>query len=180
MIDLKPSRRARHGRSRIGRRSFLLGVGLAPFLSGTLRADIVVDLTWRDLLPEGDVFLPPELRGLIDHDKADLAARQPASSGIRTDWNGETVRLSGFIVPLVYDGTGVTTFLLVPFVGACIHVPPPPANQLVLVTTEHPYETNGLFEPVTVTGMFGTASTSTQLADVGYALSADRIVPFRG
>ncbi|CAN0590062.1 unnamed protein product, partial [Ectocarpus sp. 12 AP-2014] len=66
-----------------------------------------------------------------------------------------------------------------PYVGACIHVPPPPPNQLVLVTTDRPYENDGLFEPVVVTGMFGTAHTSTQLAEIGYALSADRIEPYR-
>ncbi len=76
-------------------------------------------------------------------------------------------------------GAGVSTFILVPYVGACIHVPPPPANQLVFVTTGTPYESSGLFEAVNVTGMFGTASTSTQLADIGYALSADLIEPFR-
>ena len=65
-----------------------------------------------------------------------------------------------------------------PFVGACVHVPPPPAHQLVFVTTEEPYEGKGLFEAVNVTGMFGTASTSTQLANISYALSADYIEPF--
>jgi hypothetical protein len=59
-----------------------------------------------------------------------------------------------------------------------VHVPPPPANQLVFVTTEDPYESSGMFEPVNVIGMFGVSSISTQLADVAYALSADRIVPF--
>jgi hypothetical protein len=88
--------------------------------------------------------------------------------------------MSGFVVPIDYSGTGVTAFLLVPYVGACVHVPPPPANQLVLVSTETPYESKGLFEPVTVTGMFGTASVATQLADVGYALSADAIEPYEG
>jgi hypothetical protein len=97
---------------------------------------------------------------------------------MRSDWNGQIVRLSGFVVPIDYQGTGVTAFILVPYVGACVHVPPPPANQLVFVTTGTPYESTGLFEAVTVTGMFGTASTSTQLAEIGYALSADEIRPY--
>jgi hypothetical protein len=101
------------------------------------------------------------------------------STGVVTDYNGKTVRLAGFVIPLDYEGTGITAFMLVPYIGACIHVPPPPANQLVFVTTEEPYEDGGLYEPVTVTGMFGTASTKTQLADVGYALSADKIEPYR-
>jgi len=51
----------------------------------------------------------------------------------------------------------------------------PPANQLVFVTTGMPFESSGLFEAVNVTEMFGTASTSAQLADIGYVLSADSI-----
>ena len=68
--------------------------------------------------------------------------------------------------------------ILVPFVGACVHVPPPPANQLVLVTTERPYASKSMFEPVHVTGMLGTAYATTELAAVGYAMSADRIEPY--
>jgi hypothetical protein len=139
----------------------------------------VTDLDWRDLLPADDQSLPGSLAGLLPHDESSLAARQPMSTGMRTDWNGQIVRLSGFIVPIDYKGTGVTAFILVPYVGACVHVPPPPANQLVFVTTGTPYESAGLFEAVTVTGMFGTASTSTQLAEIGYALSAEDIRPYR-
>jgi len=90
----------------------------------------------------------------------------------------QIVRLPGFILPIDYKGTGATAFILVPYVGACVYVPPPPANQLVFVTTEEPYESEGLFEPVNVVRMFGIASISTQLAEIGCAFSADRIEPF--
>lgn len=165
----------------ISRRNVCFGLaGLGTLMATGLRAEEIVDLEWSDLIPQGQQSLPPELQSLLPHDEAAMASRQPPSSGVRTDWNGRTVRLSGFIIPLDYNGTGVTAFMLVPYVGACIHVPPPPANQLVLVTTERPYESDGLFAPVTVKGMFGTASTSTQLAEVGYALSAYRISKYRG
>ena len=108
-----------------------------------------------------------------------MRSEQPPSSGVTTYFNGKIVRLPGYMVPLDTTGAGVTAFILVPYVGACIHVPQPPANQLVFVTTGTPYESSGLFEAVSLTGMFGTASTSTQLADIGYALSADNIEPFR-
>nr|WP_159805368.1 DUF3299 domain-containing protein [Litoreibacter roseus] len=142
-------------------------------------AEAFIDLDWQDLLPESETIIPNVLRGLIEHDDAPLSSQQPASSGVRTDWNGQIVRLPGFIVPIDYRGTGVTAFILVPYVGACVHVPPPPANQLVFVTTEKPYESAGLFEPVNVIGMFGVSSISTHLADIGYALSADKIEPYR-
>lgn len=164
-------------RMRPDRRGVLLGLG-ALCLAGPVQAETVVDLEWRDLLPAGDRSLPGNLQGIVPHDEADLAAGQPMSTGMRSDWNGQIVRLSGFVVPIDYQGTGVTAFILVPYVGACVHVPPPPANQLVFVTTGTPYESTGLFEAVTVTGMFGTASTSTQLAEIGYALSADEIRPY--
>ncbi len=160
------------------RREILLGLAAAGVACRGV-AEVVVDLQWRDLLPEDDHSLPGNLAGIVPHDESRMPERQPMSTGIRTDWNGQTVRLSGFIVPIDHKGTGVTAFILVPYVGACVHVPPPPANQLVFVTTSTPYESSGLFEPVTVTGMFGTASTSTQLAEIGYALSAEEIRAYR-
>ena len=154
----------------------LAACGLTPQLA---LAEGYIDLDWKDLVPKGETIIPPMLQGLIDHEQAPLRNQQPQSSGVRTDLNGQIVRLPGFIVPIDYSGTGVIAFILVPFVGACVHVPPPPANQLVFVTTQEPYESSGMFEPVNVVGMFGVSSMSTQLADIAYALSADRIEPFR-
>jgi hypothetical protein len=141
-------------------------------------ADEIINLTWEELLPEGSTSFPAPLRGIIEHEQGALISQQPGSAGLRADWNGKKVRLPGYVVPLEFDGTAVTSFILVPFVGACVHVPPPPANQLVLVTPVEPYEGTGLFEPVQVTGTFGTAAMTTQLAEVGYVLSADEIEPF--
>ena len=162
----------------VSRRHALASLAAFAACPGALRAEEVIDLEWEDLLPRGETTIPPALRGALPHDPSDPAASQPRSTGVRTDWNGRMVRLPGFIVPIDYKGTGVTAFILVPYVGACVHVPPPPANQLVFVTTGDPYESKGLFEPVNVTGMFGTASTSTQLAEIGYALSAEIIEPY--
>lgn len=161
------------------RRRLITALPILPILGSRAFAEDVIDLNWADLLPEGETSIPNELRGLIEHDDAPLYSQQPASSGVRTDWNGKIVRLPGYIVPIEYSSTGVVAFILVPFVGACVHVPAPPANQLVFVTTQTPYETEGLFEAVSVVGMFGVSSLSTQLAEIGYALSADRIEPYR-
>lgn len=161
------------------RRGVLCGLAAASLLPAAARAEDVTDITWKDLLPADDTSMPNALRGLLPHDEsAPLTNDQPMSSGVRTDWNGQIVRLDGFIVPIDQSAAGVTAFILVPFVGACIHVPPPPANQLVFVTTSAPYPSAGLFEPVSVTGMFGVSSLSTQLAEIGYALSADKIEPY--
>jgi hypothetical protein len=161
------------------RRNFIASMGAFVAMPQVGQAEDYVDLEWTDLVPAGQPALPPMIPELLQHDQAPLSNQQPSSHGVRTDWNGQVVRLPGFILPIDYSGKGVTAFILVPFVGACVHVPPPPANQLVFVTTNDPYESTGLYEPVNVIGMFGTASMSTQLADIAYALSADKIVPYR-
>lgn len=166
------------GGKRLKRRDAILGLSALALVPRPAFSIDYIDLEWSDLVPEGESFIPPMLQGIIDHDGSSLISEQPESGGLRTDWNGKTVRLPGYIVPIDYSGTGVTAFILVPFVGACVHVPPPPANQLVFVTTQEPYENSGLFEAVNVVGMFGTASMTTQLAEIGYALSADLIEPF--
>lgn len=162
------------------RRGLLAGMAASALVPKVAFAEDYIDLDWEDLLPEGTSSQPDALRRLQPHDEElPLTSQQPASTGVRTDWNGKIVRIPGFIVPVDYKGTGVTAFILVPYVGACIHVPPPPANQLIFVTTATPYESDGLFEPVNVIGMFGVSSLSTHLAEIGYALSADKILPYR-
>ena len=162
------------------RRAVLAGMAASTLVPSVAHAEVYIDLDWEDLLPQDQSTIPNALRGLLPHDEdMPLTSQQPASSGVRTDWNGQIVRLPGFMVPIDYEGTGVTAFVLVPYVGACVHVPPPPANQLVFVTTQTPYESDGLFEPVNVIGMFGVSSLSTHIAEIGYALSADEILPYR-
>ncbi|WP_095587230.1 DUF3299 domain-containing protein [Actibacterium ureilyticum] len=162
------------------RRAVLTGLAASALAPAFARAEQVIDLEWEDLLPKTPLHQTPVLRGLVDHPDTPLSSQQPASTGLRDDWNGQVVRLSGFVVPVDHRGTGVVAFILVPYVGACVHVPPPPSNQLVFVTTADPFESDGLFDAVTVTGMFGSAPVSTQLADIGYALSADRIEAYGG
>lgn len=161
----------------LNRRAVLAAFGGLLAAPSAAFAKDYIDLDWSDLVPDGKAAIPPFLQGL-QHDEDNLFSQQPPSQGVRSEWNGQTVRLPGYIVPIDYSGKGVTAFILVPFVGACVHVPPPPANQLVFVTTAEPYESSGLFEAVNVIGMFGTAATSTQLGDIAYALSADIIEPF--
>ena len=89
--------------------------------------------------------------------------------------DGQRVRIGGYVVPLDFDATKVREFLLVPFVGACIHVPPPPANQLVYVKSEAGFEVKGSFDPVWVTGRMQTKIAFTGLAEAGYSPDAELI-----
>lgn len=79
---------------------------------------------------------------------------------------GQHVRVPGYIVPLQFNGTLVTEFLLVPTAGACIHTPPPPANQLIHVKYPEGYSSRGLYDPVWIDG---TLSAETQSELVSYS-----------
>jgi uncharacterized protein len=89
--------------------------------------------------------------------------------------DGKAVTIGGYIVPLDFDATTVKEFLLVPFVGACIHVPPPPANQIIFVKAEKGIEVGKVFDPIYVTGTMKVSFTSTGLADAGYTIAADKV-----
>jgi len=89
--------------------------------------------------------------------------------------DGKRVHIGGYIVPLDFDATRITEFLLVPFVGACIHVPPPPANQIIYVKAEQGIDVRGSFDPVWVTGQLSVAPMFTGLAETGYTLKAEKV-----
>jgi hypothetical protein len=101
--------------------------------------------------------------------------------------NGQNVRLPGYLLPLEFSGKQVTEFLLVPWVGACIHTPPPPPNQIVHVKPEKPVEIGGMFAPVWVTGQMTTGAIKKSLSlvdgsadiDVGYSLRASQVEPYK-
>ncbi len=104
--------------------------------------------------------------------------RQPGNDQppkIVTALNGQHVRIGGYVVPLDFESTTVKEFLLVPFVGACIHVPPPPANQIVYVKADKGFEVAGQFDPVWVTGTLKTETAFTGIADAGYSLEAESV-----
>jgi uncharacterized protein len=100
---------------------------------------------------------------------------------------GQVVRMPGYVLPLEFSGKLVSEFLLVPWVGACIHTPPPPPNQIVHVKTDKPTEFGGLFSPVWVTGQMSTNSAKKSLTlidgtsdiDVGYSLQATQVEPYK-
>ena len=137
------------------------------------------DLTWGQLISAGSggpdyTRVSPVLqiiKGLMSDE--DITAPVVASL------DGRHVRLSGYVVPLKHEGMRVSEFLLVPYIGACIHVPPPPQNQIVHVTTNTPIKVKKLFAAVTVTGIMRTKSTATELAETGYRIPGGDVQPYK-
>ena len=90
------------------------------------------------------------------------------------------VRIPGFITPLEYSDELITEFLLVPYFGACIHVPPPPSNQTVLVKTGEGYgiTLEESYNPIWVMGKLITEGVTTDLAEAGYYMEDVIIEPY--
>lgn len=94
--------------------------------------------------------------------------------------NETYIRIPGFIAPLEYTDNLITKFLLVPYFGACIHVPPPPANQTVLVETDEGYgiKPERSYNPFWVMGKLKVEGTATDLAQAGYSIQDAIIEPY--
>ncbi len=121
------------------------------------------------------------LASVTDRDQ-EIARRGEA---LNSSLDGELIRLPGYALPLQTEERGVTEFLLVPFVGACIHVPPPPPNQIVFAQLEKAYEVKSLYEPVLITGHLKAQSASTELFHIdgqaqvpmGYSMQVMHVEP---
>jgi hypothetical protein len=92
---------------------------------------------------------------------------------------GRRVRIPGFIVPLEDFQEKAKEFLLVPYFGACVHMPPPPPNQMVFVKLVGGPRTLALFDPVWVEGMLEVKRVNSPYGAVSYTMTGQRIVPYR-
>ena len=173
-----------------------------PFLELTSdqKLDLVVVSRTRQLQSEGVNMTPNQQERLsaslkrLEKDQIDIdgllalrgeiaAKRKHAMEAVNETLNEQQVRLAGYVLPLEMDGLKIMEFLLVPYVGACIHEPVPPANQIVLVKFAQGIEVDGRFTPVWVQGKMNTQIGTTTLylidgsADIprSYTLEADAI-----
>jgi len=148
----------------------------------------VKELEWDALIP--DDYSPEKL--LAEYQPENMEDDDPRASElmdklrklwdeapVRPELDGQTVRLPGFTVPLEGDSQETTSFLLVPYYGACIHVPPPPANQTVYVLTEPGKGTKlGEFDVVWITGTMSVKRMDNDMAEAGYTLYATDVAPY--
>jgi len=141
-------------------------------------------LIWDDLIPpdyDPAVILDGiDLDALADNDPradqllADLKAAWSTAPAVAA-LDGQHVRIPGFAVPLEGDVERVTELLLVPYFGACIHVPPPPSNQIIHVFPNSPVAHDTLKGAVWIEGIINTTLSETRSGDAGYRLSAQTV-----
>lgn len=144
-------------------------------------------LHWQELIPEN---APPQVSQMTPmHDMSQLgdalseggaaSLQQFPSAPVVSEMSGQLVKIPGYIVPLDVTEEGrVTEFLLVPYFGACIHVPPPPSNQIIHVTAELGVLLDALYQPFWIEGPLSVEHSSSELAEAGYQMAADKIYPY--
>ena len=149
-------------------------------------------LAWSDLRPVVETAMSPKpsqfgqttlageaaIAGIIDHEAVAGTFAPPANTPApaRADLDGRRVAISGYMTPLMVEERQTKIFLLVPYVGACIHVPAPPANQIVLVETEELVPVRPMWEPFTAVGTLSVETLDTGLAEVAYTMRLERMV----
>ncbi|MDQ2044683.1 DUF3299 domain-containing protein [Pseudoalteromonas sp. 20-92] len=135
------------------------------------------DIFWEDLIPKNHVQIDTQAQA--NHEGSDQNWVQPdLDAPVVNALNGQSVSLPGFVVPLEGDSEIITEFLLVPYFGACIHVPPPPPNQIVHVTIKGGVPIDSLYDAIVVTGIISTETWSGEIAQVGYKMKAVGVAPF--
>ena len=151
------------------------------------------DTEWAALVPRH--WAPGKT---VNEDVARLSDADPraveALARLRAVWadapvepamDGKPVRVGGYLVPLDSDDDAVTEFLLVPYFGACIHAPPPPANQVIHVVPRHPVSAIRMLEPIVITGILKIArdrhpaGAAGSIDAVGYEMRAQSVLPYK-
>jgi uncharacterized protein len=125
-------------------------------------------IDWDVLIPEGEKLLPPPQ---VSHDGNLASVPQPVG-GVNKKLDNQELRIPGFVVPLEGDAKKVTAFLLVPYFGACIHVPPPPTNQVIYVSYPKGAPVDDLWDAIWVKGKMRTVSSSHEMATASYSMEA--------
>jgi hypothetical protein len=128
-----------------------LGLSIANASAETAR------IFWKDLRPATQPAA--ESVGLPM-----IAAKMPdRGETLSLNMQDKTVQLAGYALPVDREGDLVYQFLLVPWTGACSHMPTPPPNQIVLVTPAQPYRMSEAYQPVSVTGALQPGMEKSQL-----------------
>ena len=172
--------------------SGILIVSSAPAVSAD--AQIYEDIDWTELMPAEDLSALLNRPAFLD-DIADGSAQdaldsfqqrqledeqaqqyQAALSSTRViqGFDGKAIRIPGFIVPLAQnEDKEVTRFFIVPYFGACLHMPPPPPNQILYVESEQGITLENLYDPYWFEGVVSIEQKVDAMGTSAYSLSLD-------
>lgn len=173
--------------------NLFLGLFLLAGVSFTFASSAPREITWDDLIEEAwvkEVQAEMAVLGRLGFLQDGTEAANKAMEKLRKKWDAapivtkylnQSIRIPGYVVPLDASRDKRREFLLVPYFGACIHSPPPPANQIILVQPKPTSRVDRMpesMETIWVEGeLLGVRSTTSQ-GVTGYSLRATRIRPY--
>lgn len=137
-------------------------------------------ITWTDLLPIDAFDFIPEggVKDEMWEDPNFLLAVEKAGLATVNELDGSSIRLTGFMVPLDVDygeAETVSEFVLVPSAGMCMHVPPPPPNQMLLVKLKKPVKIRHMYQPIGVSGIVSIKPPAEEAFGSVYVVEGDII-----
>lgn len=165
---------------------YILRLSFFPlfFIQLPCSADTWSEIRWEALIPKGwdpaREFRSLDLSRMRDKDPRAMKALETLKQVLdnapaEPTLNEKKIRISGFVLPLEREGEdGFTEFLLVPYFGACIHSPPPPANQIIYAKSSKPIPHLKIMEPIWVYGTLRLRKGSTQWGVSSYHLTVDK------
>jgi hypothetical protein len=187
------------------RNTFLPALACVLALSGTdIRGAHAGDsegyrtIDWIELIPDDDLdalMNPPDVLSMIadgsaqdvlpgesgapDYGLDEQSRRYEAalqSTAVKTEFDGQKVRIPGFVVPLAFDETRlISEFLLVPYFGACLHSPPPPPNQIIHSKFTGGLSVEDIYDPYWLEGTLSVGVEATELGTAAYRIDVDRV-----
>jgi hypothetical protein len=165
-------------------------IGLQALSASAQPAASVKTITWDDLLPThwaNEIKLQMAAVGRLGFLVDGSEQANEAMQQLRKKWDNapidpthinSAIRIAGYVVSLDANRKQISEFLLVPYFGACIHLPPPPANQIILVRLKKPTSKLASMDTVWVQGMLREARVDTGLAVTGYTLEGSISEPY--
>lgn len=153
---------------------------LVALVSASAQAAGPEVVMWDDLQPASNdldrqsVSPPPVSHGGQSPLPAQMAGE------VVPELDGKRVKIPAYVVPLDGDRDSLTEMLLVPYFGACIHVPPPPPNQIIHIQNDDgvPIADLDLYNPVWATGVIRTEALSHEIAEIGYRMEVEELVVY--
>jgi hypothetical protein len=156
--------------------AFAAGIVSLP----SARALDPLEIRWEQLIPASLRQSAPHdlMAKILPHRQTKERANMSVSqrSDLVAAYNGQRVKITGFVLPFNNDEQPYKRLLLIPFSGACVKFPPP-RNQAILIFLEKGIRLDNFTDPVAVTGVMNVAPTETDIAKIGYQITAEAIEP---
>ena len=179
------------------------GANVAADLDETVLQDtdnlVFETIEWPDLMPPEVLAIllnPPEyiaeiedgsaedqissqMKSAVNQSEEDAYQQALVSTDVNENLDGAMIRIPGFVVPLEFDEEQtISQFFLVPYFGACLHMPPPPPNQIILVNAPKGIQMSALYDPFWIEGQLSTSFQENDMATSAYAMQLQRIEPY--